>query len=301
MKKTLIALAAVAATGAAFAQSTVTLYGVADVSIAKATNLKVAASASGLLNNGNSRLGVRGSEDLGGGMKANFNFEQGINLATGATDANTWQRNAFMSLTGGFGEVAAGRRLTPHFYAIATYELTGTANYSAEASQFGFGGGSRNDALISYTTPNMGGLTATIGTVLGQNNVVAGVNRSKTQFNVIYKAGPIAAALGYDKTNGAEKSLSLGGSYDLGVAKIAASMQDPTGARKGFTLGAIAPLGPVTLTFDLARDTGSAVKSTDYVLESKYALSKRTFAYGVLHRDGSAKVNTFGVGVRHNF
>ena len=78
MKKTLIALAAVAATGAAFAQSTVTLYGVADVSVAKATGAKVAASASGLLNNGNSRLGVRGSEDLGGGMKANFNFQAGV-------------------------------------------------------------------------------------------------------------------------------------------------------------------------------------------------------------------------------
>jgi predicted porin len=60
-------------------------------------------------------------------------------------------------------------------------------------------------------------------------------------------------------------------------------------------------MGPVTLTADLARDTGSAVKSTDYIIEAKYALSKRTFAYGIIHRDGSAKVNTTGVGVRHNF
>lgn len=297
MKKTLIALAAVAATGAAFAQSSVTLYGVADVSVAKATGAKTAASANGLLNNGNSRLGVRGTEDLGGGLKASFNLEQGINLATGATDANTFQRNAFMALSGGFGEVYAGRRLSPEFYAIATYELTGTANYSALASQFGFGGGSRNDAMIAYTTPNMGGFSATLGTKLAGNNL----GNAKTEFNAIYKAGPMAVALGYDKTANAVKSMSLGGSYNLGVATVAASFQDPAGARKGFTVGASAPVGPVTLTLDLARDTGSAVKSTDYVLESKYALSKRTFAYGVLHRKGLTAVNTFGVGVRHNF
>jgi predicted porin len=297
MKKTLIALAAVAATGAAFAQSSVTLYGVADVSVAKATGAKVAASANGLLNNGNSRLGVRGTEDLGGGLKASFNFEQGINLATGATDANTWQRNAFMALSGGFGELYAGRRLSPQFYAVAAYELTGTANYSAVATKFGFGGGSRNDAFIGYTTPNMGGLTATIGTKLAGNN---GGN-AKTEFNAIYKAGPVAVGLGYDKTSGAQKSVTLGGSYNLGVATVAAGFYDPAGAKKGYSLGASTKLGNVALTFDLARDTGSAVKSTDYVLEGKYALSKRTFGYGVFYRNGATKVNTYGVGVRHNF
>ena len=298
MKKTLIALAAVAATGAAFAQSSVTLYGVADVSVAKATGAKVAASANGLLNNGNSRLGVKGTEDLGGGLKVNFNFEHGINIANGATDANTWQRAAFVEIAGGFGSVRAGRSLSRQFYAVAAYELTGAANYSAVANQFGYGGATRNDAMVSYTTPVVaGGLKATLGTKLAGNN---GGN-AKTEANVIYAAGPVAVALGYDKTSGSEKSVTLGGSYDLGAAKIAAGFYDPAGARKGYSLGVSAPMGPVTLTFDLARDTGSAVKSTDYVLEGKYALSKRTFAYGVFYRDGSAKVNTYGVGVRHNF
>jgi len=296
MKKSLIALAALAATSV-FAQSSVTMYGVADLSVAKITGTSTAASANALPNNGSSRLGVKGSEDLGGGLKANFNFEQGVNLASGATDATTWQRAAFMSLSGGFGELAAGRRLTPHFYAIAAYELTGTANYSALGSLFGYGADTRNNAMITYTTPSMGGLTATLGTVLAGNNA----GNSKSQLNAIYKAGPLAASLGYSKTEGAEKNWSLGGSYNLGVAKVALSYQDPAGARKGFTLGASAPMGPVNLTLDVARDTGSAVKSTDYVLEGKYALSKRTFAYGVLHRDGSADKDTFALGVRHNF
>lgn len=297
MKKTLIALAAVAATGAAFAQSSVTLYGVADVAVGKATGGKFGAMANGLANNGNSRWGLKGTEDLGGGLKANFVMEAGVNLATGATDANTFQRNAFMELAGNFGTVRAGRSLSPTFYGITSYELTGAANYAVIASQFGFTDATRNDAMIAYTTPDMSGLKATLGVKLAGNNA----GNQKIDMNVIYKAGPVAAGLTYTKTDGQTKSFSLGGSYDFGAVKVAAGYFDPSDARKGFSLGASAPLGPVTLTFDLARDTGSAVKSTDYVLEGKYALSKRTFAYGVLHRKGATSVSTYAVGVRHNF
>lgn len=313
MKKTLIALAAVAAAGAAFAQSSVTLYGVADIAVGddNAPNTKFRAFANGFQNNGNSRFGMRGSEDLGGGLKANFNFEAGVNLASGATDTNTFQRAAFMSLTGGFGEVAAGRRLTPSFFAKAAYELTGTANYSALGKQFGYstagtGAGARRDALITYTTPNMGGFTATIGTVLEGNN-----SQKPYELTAIYRSGPLAVAAQFDSATIAntpskdKRGASIGGSYDLGVAKIAASYQDPAGANKGFTLGASMPMGPVTLTADIARRTDAGNKNTDFLLEAKYALSKRTFAYGIYYRDdmpGTAKtINTYAVGVRHNF
>jgi predicted porin len=305
MKKTLIALAAVVATGAAFAQSSVTMYGVADISVGddNAAGTKFRAFANGMMNNGNSRLGVRGTEDLGGGLKASFTFEQGINLANGANDApTTWHRAAWMELSGGFGAVRAGRSLSPSFHGIASWELTGAANYSAVANQFGYGAGSRNNAMIAYTTPNMGGLTATLGTILSGNDASpAAGNQSKYDLNVIYKAGPVAAALTYGKVQGEKAAWSLGGSYNLGVATVAASFQDPSDARKGFTIGAKAKAGPVDLTFDIARDTGSAVKSTDFVLEALYPLSKRTFAYGAFYRDGGAKINSYAVGVRHNF
>lgn len=308
MKKTLIALAAVVATGAAFAQSSVTMYGVADISVGddNVAGTKFRAFANSLMNNGNSRLGVRGTEDLGGGLKASFNFEQAVNLANGATDANTWQRAAWMELSGGFGAIRAGRSLSPSFYGIATYELTGTANYSALANQFGFGAGTRNNAMITYTTPDMSGLTASVGTILSGNDADAARAglQNKYDLNVIYKAGPVAAALTYGKVQGSEKSWSLGGSYNLGVATVAASYQDPTGPKKGFTLGVSAPVGPVILTADIARAT-SGGKNTDFVLEAKYPLSKRTFAYGVFLRDGAptggTSVNSYAVGVRHNF
>ena len=297
MKKTLIALAAVAATGAAFAQSSVTLYGVADAAITKTNNGgETMLSGNSSLNNGSSRLGVRGVEDLGGGLKASFNFEQGINIGNGATDAQTFQRAAFVALSGGFGEIYAGRRLSPSFYGKAAYELTGTANYSALAGQFGYGGAARNSGFIGYTTPNFGGVTATIGTVLKGNNN----GNAKYDMNVIYKGGPVSAGFSYDKTKGSEKNWALGAAYNLGVATVAASYQDPAGARKGFTIGASAPMGPVTLTFDVARVT-SGVKETDYVFEAKYAMSKRTFTYAALTRDGLTKTNGFGVGLRHNF
>ena len=302
MKKSLLALAVLAASGAAMAQSSVTLYGVADASVAKRTGSSLALSTNGLLNNGNSRLGVRGVEDLGGGLKASFNMEMGINLGTGATDSATYQRAAFMALDGSFGQIYAGRRLSPTFFAIANYELTGAANYSAEANMFGFGGATRNNSYLGYTTPSMSGFKATIGTVLKGNNAP---NGAKTEFALTYNAGPLAVGMAYDTNAMAvgdnKRNGSIGASYDLGGFKVAASYHNPSGPRKGFTIGGTAKLGTTSVTLDLARDTGSAVKSTDYVLEAKQPLSKRTFVYGVLHRDGSASANTFGMGVRHNF
>jgi predicted porin len=320
MKKTLIALAAVAATGAAFAQSSVTLYGVADVAVGKTNaaglgnaNDKFQAIASNVLNNGTSRWGVRGTEDLGGGLKAGFNFEAGLTLATGGANLSGGQmfsRAANVSLMGGFGEIRAGRSLTPSFYSVANWELTGTSNYSAVANQFSFAGaGPRDSGLIMYRSPSFGGLTVDLGTVLAGNAVYTGgtpaVGKGKTDLAVTYAAGPVVASLAYNKVSGQEKNVALGGKYNFGAFAVAGSYQDPAGAKKGYTLGVTAPMGPVTLTADIARDTGTGTKNTDYVLEAKYALSKRTFAYGVYMRDGAVaggkSVNGYAVGVRHNF
>jgi predicted porin len=299
MKKSLIALAALAATGA-FAQSSVTLYGVADLSLAKQTNVSSQMSGNGVLNNGNSRFGLKGTEDLGGGLKANFNFEAGANAETGATDASTFQRAAWAELAGNFGSVRLGRTLTPSFYATAAWELTGAANYSVVANQFNFAGAApRNNSQFSYTTPNISGFTGTLGYIAKGDNAGA----AKTDLNAIYANGPLAVALAYNKVQNTEKNWSLGASYDLGVAKIAGSWQDPAGAAKGFTIGGTVPLGAVSLTLDIARDT--KFKDTNYLLEAKYALSKRTFVYGAFHRDGTGKnavaSSLYGVGIRHNF
>ena len=162
MKKTLIALAAAVAAGAAFAQSSVTLYGVADIGITdtNAPGTKLKLDSSSTMNNTNSRWGIRGTEDLGGGLKAGFNFEAQVSLDDGATQIQTesgkirqgsWNNNpnqpippqdidyiksvksnyfaraAYMTLSGGFGELSLGRRLNPAYNTVAAWELTGAA------------------------------------------------------------------------------------------------------------------------------------------------------------------------------
>ncbi len=318
MKKTLLALAVLAASGASFAQSSVTLYGVADLAIAKANNGgKVQMSGNGIANNGNSRFGLKGTEDLGGGLKANFNMEAAVNLENGATDARLFQRAANVSLNGGFGEVRLGRGLSLGWAAAYAYELTGTANYSTLGNSFGYVGGARNDSEIRYTSPEfVPGLKVGIGYQLAADNVVgakaasftsagvyvpavAGTPTNKLDLAVIYSAGPIAAAAAYSKPAGGEKSFSLGGGYNFGTFKVAASYQDPAGVSKGFTVGGAANFGAASLAVDVARDTG--LKATNYVLEGKYSLSKRTFTYAAYQRMGATSTNVVGAGIRHNF
>lgn len=307
MKKTLVALAALAVVGVASAQSSVTLYGVGDISLfsSDAPGVTTQMSSSGAMNNGNSRFGFRGTEDLGGGLKASFNMEAGFSSETGAANTsggNLFSRAANLSVSGGFGTLLMGRTLTPSFFGLAAWELTGTANYSAVANQFGGGaipGVFRNSSQFSYTTPNMSGFTGTLGYVFEADN---GGN-AKTDANLIYNAGPLAVGFSYNKVANAESGYALGASYNFGVATVAASLQDPSGKGKGWTLGVTVPVGAASVTMDFARDTD--FDDTDVVLEAKYPLSKRTFVYGAYLRDGSGKtatdVNSYGIGIRHNF
>jgi len=105
MKKSLIALAVMAAAGAASAQSSVQLYGIVDIWFGSVKDGVGAQSetkldAGGV--NGN-RFGLKGSEDLGGGLKANFQLEQGFNMDDGSAVASTaFNRQAWVGLSGGF-------------------------------------------------------------------------------------------------------------------------------------------------------------------------------------------------------
>ena len=304
MKKTLIALAAVAATSVAFAQSSVTLYGVADVSLAKSSGTSLRFDSAGShavgsngFNNGGSRWGIRGVEDLGGGLKAGFNFEQGLSLRDGGADTPAFQRAAYMTLSGGFGEVSLGRRLGPSFNAYATWELTGAANYSAVGNQFGATvlGGAREDSMIMYTSPNFGGVTVQFAHVLKANN---GGTDAVNDLNVRYVSGPLRVGFDYKK-EGSVTNKHLGARYDFGGFQIAGAWLDPNGASKGFSIGGSTTVGPVGLTVDYARDTNN--KQAIALVEGKYALSKRTFAYAAYQNRNQSRPNTFGLGVRHNF
>lgn len=325
MKKTLIALAVLAASTASMAQ--VTLYGVADVAIGAVGNVPGVKSDMNMKtndaqNDGNSRWGIKVVEDLGAGMKATAQFEQNIDYSTGATGTSD-ARYAYLALDGGFGRIKAGRTLTPSFFGVATWELTGAANFSAVANQFGFAGGpSRNSRELSYTTPNMGGFSATLGYVTEVDGIENGLLGSKVDANAIYAAGPLAVGLSYWKLDkvapGAptDGNYSLGASYNFGSFILAGSLQDAAGSSQGWTLGARVPVGPWAFTVDVAQDTG--FDDTDYLVYAGYSLSKRTTAYIDYRRDGKSNktgvlasgavgiksavdADIYGIGIRHNF
>ena len=352
MKKSLIALAAVAATGAAIAQSSVTLYGVADIAVGSVTKADGAkgtlvngqpritgvnskktngAQANSGLNNANSRIGFRGTEDLGNGLKASFQFEQAVNLANGATDANGFQRQAWVGLSGDFGSVRAGRQFRPSYDAVV-YDIVNTANYSVNDKLFNYDGGTRNNAQIKYTSPSFSGFQVIAGYVFKDNSNTSGVKAfnkdsnafttSKTKngiydLGVTYVNGPLAAGLGYNyvkldnEGNGKNSSNNnghLGASYDFGSFKLAASYHysDSTNLQ-GATIGASVPFGAFSVAADVGyakqrKESGFAKKedAVNVVLEAKYALSKRTTAYAAYYYAGDDKARAV-VAQRNDF
>ncbi|HVL75724.1 MAG TPA: porin, partial [Noviherbaspirillum sp.] len=218
-----------------------------------------------------------------------------------------FDRAANMSLGGAWGTLSMGRMLSTGFHSIAAYELTGTANYGLIGRQFGYTGGTRNNSEFRYTSPNFGGFTAALGYITSTDNASPD---AEIGLNVIYSGGPIAAGVGYTRlgapVGGDDRDWSLGGSYNFGAFKVAASYHDPAGVSKGYQAGVGTTMGPVSLVLDVVRETGTGIRHTDYLVEAKYSLSKRTTAYAVFTREGATgaalpRGNNFGVGLRHNF
>lgn len=323
MKKTLVSLAVLVASGAAMAQSSVTLYGIADVYVGKTKGSTAAMKSGGV---STSRLGFKGSEDLGGGLTAIFTFEQGLDLTTGATRfdppdlatggagvTRTFGRQANVGLTGGFGTIKLGRNWN------AMDDVFGLGNsgfdsiLSANQSWLNSYNGAA-DAQLYYATPEFAGFTAAVSTQL-KGNAAGG---KLSAFNVAYAKGPIAVALGYEKdeANGDQKGTMLNGSYDLGMAKLLASYYNTkntngiAGAKvNSYQLGADIPLGSaLTLSVGYANSKPSGGQSdSGYGIAASYSLSKRTSIYGGVRQEsrkasnGQADGDFYAVGVRHAF
>jgi predicted porin len=321
MKKTLLALAAIAATSASFAQSSVTLYGVLDASIESVKGDKtVTRVSSGNLNT--SRLGVKGVEDLGGGTFAKFNLETGVFGDTGAQSqgARFWNRQAWVGLAGGFGELRLGRTISP-IYDIAAGVLGVQQPYD-ELKIVGSratGTYSYVDNAITYLLPTMvPGLSAQLqytaanGSTATPGNETPGSNVGKAYgLNVKYVAGPFAAGIGYENikddngvaTDGNQKANDTLGyvSYDFGAAKVTAYYSAETNlldhvvatsvdTRRTTVAGAKVAV-PFTPEFTLqaglatARNVLGNQAGNDnvqlFTLKGLYALSKRTTAYAL--------------------
>ncbi|MFZ6751634.1 porin [Undibacterium sp. Ren11W] len=339
MKKSLLALALMGAfSGAALAQSSVTVYGVVDMGVQRDDNGLSTNGTKYSLDSGNqsgSRLGFKGTEDLGNGLKANFVLEMGILADTGASDQKGlgFGRQAYVGLAGDFGAVNFGRQKS----------LTYVASESIDPFGVGLAGNmnrlfstvTRVDNAAIYSTPNMSGFSAaalySFGEQAGNNSALSIGSLSGT-----YSAGPVFASIVYEKAkdaqspavtiaNTGEKTL-IGGSYDFGMAKAHAAYELLKGGQSGTTvaltkknvwmIGATVPVGAGAILADYTRITDtvtSNANATQFALGYTYNLSKRTnlyTSYSQTKNDTQSAYNAggkgltdklFNAGIRHAF
>jgi predicted porin len=316
MKKSLIALAALATVAtAAQAQSSVTVYGIIDSGVLT-TNAYTAGSQTsvhgGIL--ATSRLGFKGTEDLGGGLKANFNLESGLNSDTGALQTVLFDRQSWVGLDqAGVGQIQVGRTTRLDFDAVVAGDTFGAANFGGNVgvvwgninSTGSTVASSRSDNSIKVTSASFGGFTVAAQLGLGEQ---AG-DANKEQFTALsadYTKGNARVTYAYSQTNdsvGGKKYETnlVTGSYNFGVAKVFggyATRQQHTLSNdvKVQYLGATAPVtAKITLLAQATKvDNKAGVAADDaktYAVGALYALSNRTTAYllgGRATNDGAA-------------
>lgn len=251
MKKSLLALAVLGAfAGAASAQSSVTVYGIVDMGLTVQDQGLPQGSKTGITsgNQSASRIGFKGVEDLGNGLKANFVLEQTIAADVGSTGgsaasgggAGNFNRLSTVGLSGNFGAVNLGRQVSAIKDAYDQIDPFGDAGTIAPISAIFFGSELQGDnGRISnsakYTSNSYGGFK--FGAAYGFGELDGKVSAdSNYGFNVGYANGPLNVQFGYhyqDEStvatpadpikNGKAKATFLGATYDFGVAKLHAA------------------------------------------------------------------------------
>ena len=323
MKKLAIALAALPAAVAVQAQSTnVQLYGLVDAGVevvnhASATGGKVTRLTSGGMNT--SRFGIRGNEDLGGGLKAIFQLEGGLFIDEGKSDGALFGRQANVGLEGGFGRVIAGRSYTTAYDFILPFDPMGYAPAYSWAST---GHGTPVNATAG-TPVNKYGMTTAANNLIKYQGTFSGVKVGATyafgeqttgtsdgatvMLGLGYAAGPFSTAATYERTNGLDSATGHDKTTvaQLGVAYALSDAWSLKGAyrhyKKDFASAAAVDLRGDTLWAGVnfqatpalgltaavyrvnVKDqaTGPEADPMMFVVRAKYALSKRTDLYAV--------------------
>lgn len=347
MKKTVAALAVLSAiAGGAHAQSSVNLYGLVDVFLGESTSKITLGSAVGKTDPGasltsgglnGSRWGLRGSEDLGGGLKANFQLEAGFDADTGVAGGG-FNRTSKVGLSGGFGSVEMGRQYTHLYTLVDDFDAQSTSTFSSTSAIFGPAALSavtmdpaiRRDNMVQYTSPSMGGFTAGVQYAFGENGA-PGVSPGRAiSLSAKYANGPVAVQGVYEAVKGAgsgaatAKSVGLGASYDFQVVKLLAQLiSQKDGLASGtkensYVLSAIVPVGEngsfrVGLgaeRFEAAATGVRYAKTTSAGMEYRHNLSKRTTVYAGLSNlkfeldtasVAEVQEKRYGLGIRHSF
>ena len=326
-----LALAVLALLGstAAFAQSSVTLYGRVNTTVERQEvgNVKT----TGLFDN-NSRFGFKGTEDLGGGLKAGFQLESGFNSDTGASAATFFGRQSEVNLSGGFGAVRLGRFTAESYYATADY--VSMHNHDTGSSSDAFYAYVMPDAnKIAYRAPALGNLTLEAAVSMHEQ-AVGGKNAFDLAAN--YNLGALALGAGYSKLDDVNQfglramytfgAFTVGGYYQRDENGREGTTVANSGKRDNFRLAGAYNLGASEFHVNVGRTNSyknvADSSATQFTLGYNYNLSKRTkvytyytrvnndanATYGYVFNDtlaaGQASgkdFSSFAVGVRHNF
>jgi predicted porin len=319
MQKKIIALAVAAlASTAAFAQTNVTVYGSIDAGIAHRFDSQTGDLSRTSVDGGQSagnRIGFKGTEDLGNGLKAIFTLEQGFQGDNGADHAGNpglvFSRQAFVGLTGGFGTAIAGRLYTPHFSFVSALDPFAAGTVGRYSNVYGGTEGNalfdpvRVDNAVAYVSPNFGGFDVT----LAYSNAAAGnedlgdnaVNNTVYAVLGKYAAGSFMVGMNYHMINfgnttsvslGADnlQNVTLGGSYDAKVVKVSglisySALDNQVGKDTTVTnymLGVVAPFGKNSVKASYIYSDGNksfGENAQMIAVGYDYALSKRTNFY----------------------
>jgi predicted porin len=322
MKKTLIALATLAAAGTAFAQSTATISG----SISYGIQNSGAAGAKAVgqsLGGGANAITISTREDLGGGMAAGFVGEMRFNSATGDVGGNGndtttqlfHQTNAFIG--GGFGTVRLGKIAEANNCAFDPWGCTGQQGLASGPAGTGTSiliGAQGNANSVRYESRTVNGFSGSYQTTMTTRA------EERTTLSLNYSKGPIVAQ--FLQTNGGigntfaagnandvkAQGTSIGASYNFGVARLSvvnAKTENAAGATTVDTtgVGLTVPMGATTLLAGYAKNKkAAATDDTKLTVGANYALSKRTTVGADVFRQDSIGGGTgFGIRARHTF
>jgi predicted porin len=312
MKKHLIAAGLVAAFAAPAMAQNVSVYGTIDTSVLFTQNSggqDTTIVKSGLIST--SVLGFKGSEDLGGGLKAEFDLQTNANDGSIGSGTSSFNREAWVGLSGGFGAIRVGKTDTTGVQGI---DGIGSSPVLGNIDDFGGSIGKDKAQVLRYTSPTMSGVSFDVGTAKTDTATAAGTS-DITSAGLYYSAGNIKAALGQteQEVDGAsnDKETQYAVSYNAGFATIGYAYQKVDSAtaataQKQTQLAVTVPLsGGMTVgaSFrNLDKTSGTDYKRTALGLAK--ALSKRTTAYvgyASTNNDGAADKTETAVGIIHKF
>ncbi len=281
---------------------------------------------------------MKGSEDLGSGLKAGFAFTSFLRMNTGAlgrfTGDTNFSRDANLWVSGDWGKITLGRWLAPNFLPTVIFNPFGDSFafsplvLHANVPLFNgtkWGATTPSDtgwsSQIAYSTPNVGGLSANIHYQMrGDSSTGTGRNVGA---NLLYFSGPLGLTAFYENAqagnpilttfadNSSRTNWMLGGSYDLKAVKLfgtygQAKNSVTTAKATTASLGASVPMGAGKFLAGYARTKSTALNATRQTITIgyDYSLSKRTDLYANVMNDritGTTSGTSVGLGIRHAF